>query len=88
MALLRYQQNLRKKYNKGVASRKFLPGDLVLRKVFENTRLAGEGKLGANWEGPYLIHYATSGGAYHLKTIEGEEIQRPWNGMYLKHYHV
>ncbi|KAL5702453.1 hypothetical protein ACHQM5_027671 [Ranunculus cassubicifolius] len=88
MALLRYQQNLRKKYNKGVASRRFLPGDLVLRQVFENTRLAGEGKLGANWEGPYLIHYATSGGAYHLKTIDGEEIQRPWNGMYLKHYYV
>ncbi|KAL5715706.1 hypothetical protein ACHQM5_017492 [Ranunculus cassubicifolius] len=79
---------MRKHYNQVVATRKFLPGDLVLRVAFENTRIKGEGKLGANWEGPYMIDYATSGGAYHLKTMEGQQIQHPWNGMYLKHYFV
>ena len=88
LALARYQQTMRKHYNKGINTRKFLPGDLVLRKVFENTKIKGEGKLGANWEGPYMIKHSTSGGAYYLKTIDGTDVQRPWNGIFLKHYFV
>ncbi|XP_028113210.1 uncharacterized protein LOC114311294 [Camellia sinensis] len=48
-----YQQELSKKYNKVVHPRLFKVGDWVLRKVLGNTVVPGEGKLGANWEGPY-----------------------------------
>ncbi|XP_028054340.1 uncharacterized protein LOC114258571 [Camellia sinensis] len=48
-----YQQELSKKYNKAVHPRMFKIGDWVLRKVLGNTVVPGEGKLGANWEGPY-----------------------------------
>ncbi|XP_028094673.1 uncharacterized protein LOC114294718 [Camellia sinensis] len=48
-----YQQELSKKYNKAVHPRLFKVGDWVLRKVLGNTVVPGEGKLGANWEGPY-----------------------------------
>ena len=88
LALARYQQTMRKHYNKSVTTRKFLPGDLVLRKVFDNTRIPGEGKLGANWEGPYVVSHPTTGGSYYLKTIEGLDMEKPWNGMFLKHYFV
>ncbi|XP_028077759.1 uncharacterized protein LOC114279668 [Camellia sinensis] len=50
-----YQQELSKKYNKVVHPRMFKIGDWVLRKVLGNTVVPGEGKLGANWEGPYKV---------------------------------
>ncbi|KAL5728749.1 ATP-dependent zinc metalloprotease FTSH 5 [Ranunculus cassubicifolius] len=87
MALARYQQQLKRKYNKGILVRKFLPGDLVLRQMFQNKKIAAEGKLGANWEGPYIIDQAHDTGAYYLRTIEGEHIKNPWNGSHLKKYY-
>ena len=50
-----YQRAIAKAYNKHVRMREFKIRDLVLRKVFQNTKNPGEGKLGANWEGPYRI---------------------------------
>ncbi|XP_048611602.1 uncharacterized protein LOC125585924 [Brassica napus] len=54
-ALLRiqnYQHQIESYYNKKVKSRPLEMGNLVLRKVFENTKEWKAGKLGANWEGP------------------------------------
>ena len=50
-----YQRRLERSYNKRVKPRAFQPGDLVLRKVFENTADPTAGKFQPNWEGPYLI---------------------------------
>ena len=36
----------------------------------------------------YPDKHATSGGAYFLKTIDGLDVARPWNGIFLKHYYV
>ncbi|XP_028106474.1 protein NYNRIN-like [Camellia sinensis] len=55
-----YQQELSKKYNKAVHPRLFKVGDWVLRKVLGNTVVQGEGKLGANWEGPYKLFQTLS----------------------------
>jgi hypothetical protein len=52
--LASYQQQL-KGYNKNVRPRSFQQGDLVLRKVFGNTKNPNDGKLGPNWEGPYRV---------------------------------
>ncbi|WZZ77688.1 hypothetical protein YC2023_098260 [Brassica napus] len=52
-ALLRiqnYQNQVESYYNKKVRSRPLELGDLVMRKVFENTKEPNAGKLGANWE--------------------------------------
>ena len=57
-ALLRiqnYQHQIVSYYNKKVKSRPLEMGNLVLRKVFENTNEWKSDKLGANWEGPYNI---------------------------------
>ncbi|XP_013614957.1 PREDICTED: uncharacterized protein LOC106321189 [Brassica oleracea var. oleracea] len=47
-----YQHQIESYYNKKVKSRPLEMGNLVLRKVFENTKEWKAGKLGANWEGP------------------------------------
>ena len=39
-----------------------------------NTLVPGEGKLGANWEGPYKITGLAGKGAYHLEDLEGRGI--------------
>ena len=53
-ALLRihnYQHQIESYYNKTVKSQPLELGDIVLCKVFENTKELNAGKLGTNWEG-------------------------------------
>ncbi|XP_070047154.1 uncharacterized protein [Nicotiana tomentosiformis] len=45
----------------------FKIGDLVLRKVTQNTRELNVGKLGPMWEGPYRISAVTGKGSYELE---------------------
>ena len=57
---------------------KFREGDLVLRKIMSfNTD--SRGKWTPNFEGPYVIKKAFSGGALILETMDGEEFTRPMN---------
>ncbi|XP_010495428.1 PREDICTED: uncharacterized protein LOC104772525 [Camelina sativa] len=89
-ALLRiqnYQLAAVKYYNKKVHNRHFDEGDLVLRKVFENTAEPDAGKMGANWEGPYLVSKVVHPGVYELLTMGGEPVPRSWNSMHLKRYY-
>ncbi|XP_010420641.1 PREDICTED: uncharacterized protein LOC104706174 [Camelina sativa] len=65
-----YQQQAAKFYNKKVRPRHFDEGDLVLRKVFENTAELNAGKMGAHWEGPYLISKIGIGGFIKLKLAD------------------
>ena len=82
-----YQLAAAKYYNKKVHNRHFDVGDLVLRKVFENTAEINAGKLGANWEGPYQISRIVRPGDYELLTMSGVEIPRTWNSMHLKRFY-
>ena len=63
-ALLRtqnYQHQIESYYNKKVISR---PLDIVLRKVFENTKELNASKLGTNWEALYIIVQVVKPGVY------------------------
>ena len=51
--LASYQSDLKKSYGRNVSKRILAPGDLVLRKVLGSRKDPTQGKLGANWEGPY-----------------------------------
>ena len=66
-------------YNQKVQHKEFFIGDLILKKVVENTKDMVDGKLGPNWEGPYKITKIADKGAYHLEDLEGKQISRPWN---------
>ncbi|XP_048615560.1 uncharacterized protein LOC106420647 [Brassica napus] len=89
-ALLRiqnYQHQIESYYNKKVCARPLELGDLVMRKVFENTKELNAGKLGARWEGPYKIIKVVKPGAYRLQTSRGEEVPRSWNSMHLRRFY-
>ena len=82
-----YQRRLERSYNKRVKLRSFQPGDLVIRKVFENTTDPIAGKFQPNWEGPYLITRAGESGAYALDKLDGTPVPRMWNVTHLKRYY-
>ena len=44
-----YQKQLAKSYNQKVQHREFVVGELILRKVVENTKDTADGKLGPNY---------------------------------------
>lgn len=50
-----YRRQKARGYNKRVEERSFQVGDLALRQVTLNVKNPRDGKLGSNWEGPYVI---------------------------------
>ena len=82
-----YQQKVAQHYNKNIRVRTFKIGDWVLRRVFQNTKETGAGKLGPNWEGPYKITKVVGHGAYKLQARDGRDIHNSWNATHLKLYH-
>ena len=90
-ALLRlacYQQAAARYDNKKVKHRHFHEGDLVLRKVFQNTKEWKAGKLGANWEGPYRVEQIMNPGVYRLKEMDGTGMPLSWKAHHLRRYYV
>ena len=81
------KERIARKYNAKVVHRSFLPGSLVLRRESVGERNAAEGKLAANWEGPYRVIRASGSGAYNLETLEGEPVPRTWNASNLGQYY-
>ena len=60
-----YQQRMENLYNKHIKSRAFRAGDLVPRRVFENTAEPTIKKFQPNWEGPYVMVKVGLVGSYH-----------------------
>ena len=65
-----YHCRLANLYNKLVKPRTFQPGDLVLRKDFENTTDRSVEKFQQNWEGPYIVTRAGESGSYALDKLD------------------
>ena len=75
-------------YNNKVKLRCFAKEDLVLRKVFLNTKEKEVGVLGPNWEGLYRVSSIIRPRTYELETLEGHILGNPWNADYLcRYYH-
>ena len=82
-----YRQKMAKYYNRRVKLRRLEIGDLVLRKVSIATKDPNQGKLGPTWEGPYRVINYSRRGSYHLETLDGQKLPRPWNTENLKKYY-
>ena len=82
-----YQCSLANSYNKRVRPRVFQPGDLVLRRVFENTADPTVGKFQPNGEGPYVVTQPGESGSYTIDKTDGTLVPRMWNIMHLKRYY-
>jgi len=82
-----YQSKIARHFNKKVRARNFKEGDLVLRKVTQNTRRMSDGVLAPNWEGPYLVKASLRGGAYKLEDMEGYPVDHTWNADHLRKFY-
>ncbi|XP_072073989.1 uncharacterized protein [Arachis hypogaea] len=74
-------------YNAKVLKREFERDDLVLRRNDVGPPTAGQGKLAANWEGPYRVKEVLGSGVYKLERLDGKEIPRTWNAVNLKRFY-
>ena len=85
--MTKYQQKMADYYNKRVKLRQLDIRDLILCKVTPVTKDPTQGKLGPTWEGPYQVVNYSKQGSYHLETLDGWRLLRPWNIEHLKKYH-
>ena len=82
-----YQRRLASFYNKRVRPRGFQPGDLVLRRFFENTADPTARKFQPNWEGPYVVTRPGESGSYAIDKTDGTPVPKMWNATHLKRYY-
>ncbi|GKV11259.1 hypothetical protein SLEP1_g22525 [Rubroshorea leprosula] len=75
-------------YNKRVKQKNLTEGSLVWKAVLPlGKKDPRYGKWSPNWGGPFQIHKVLKGGAYWLKSLNGELHLRKINGIYLKPYY-
>ena len=82
-----YQRRVKNAFDKKVRSRKFSEGDLVLKKVSQALK-DNRGKWAPNYEGPFIVKKAFSGGALVLASMDDEEFPSPVNADIVKQYYA
>ena len=65
-------------HNKKIRPRQFQEGELMLKQIPQNRQNPLE-KWSPNWEGPYVVKKAFSGGALILTEMDGKEFPGPIN---------
>ncbi|GAU46907.1 hypothetical protein TSUD_299580 [Trifolium subterraneum] len=82
-----YQKRMKQVFDRKVRPREFKVGDLVLKKIL-SFQPDSRGKWTPNYEGPYVVKRAFSGGAMTLATMDGDELPRLVNADAVKKYFV
>jgi hypothetical protein len=80
----RYLQGIRCYHNRNVQERSFNIGDLVLRRIQDETGLH---KLNSRWEGPFIVTKVTQPGSYQLQDSNVQEIPNSWNIKHLRRFY-
>ncbi|KAF9607222.1 hypothetical protein IFM89_033429 [Coptis chinensis] len=75
--LMTYKDSMKCSYDKKLRARAFKPGDWVLRTRQRSNEEPNRGKLGENWEGPFIIERLASKGSYFLKNLTGDDLTKP-----------
>jgi hypothetical protein len=76
-----------KAYNKKVKSKSFQVGELVWKTILAIGSKSNQfDKWSPNWDGPYKVIKVIFGNSYLLETLQGECLNRAFNGRYLKKY--
>ena len=79
-----YHRKTARYYDQRVKPRSYKPGDLVLKNLLLARKNPSHGKLGPNWEGPYIVSRIIRPGNYELQTKEGNTLPHSWNTEHLK----
>ena len=82
-----YQRKTARYYNQKVRPRSYMSGDLVLKKLLPARKNPAHGKLGPNWEGPYIISRVVRPSNHELQMEEGKILQHTWNAEHLKRFY-
>ena len=82
-----YQRKTTRYYDQKVKPRSYKPDDLVLKKLLPSRKNPAHGKLGPNWEGPYIVSRIVIPGNYELQTEEGDILPHAWNVEHLKRFY-
>ena len=82
-----YHRKTARYYDRRVKPRSYKPGDLVIKKLMPARKDPTHGKLGPNWEGPYIIARVVRPGNYELQTEEGKTLPHSWNAEHLKRFY-
>ena len=82
-----YQQRAARYYNSKVKVKRFQLGDLVFKKVLQNTQEVGARALRLNWEGPYKIVKILQLRIYWLVRMDDTKLSRAWNAEHLWKYY-
>ena len=83
-----YQQRTTNLYNRWVRHCTFQAGDLVLRRIFENTIDPAASKFQPNREGPYTIVRVGPARLYTLDKLNGvPPVSKMLNVMHIKRYY-
>ena len=82
-----YQRRVKNAFDKKVHPCKFNEGDLVLKKVSQALK-DHRGKWALNYEGPFIMKKAFSGGALVLANMDDIELPSPVNADVVKRYYA
>jgi hypothetical protein len=81
-----YQDRMKAIFDKKAKDINFLPGDLVLRWDARREDPGKHGKFDNLWFGPYKIAAVEGKNSFSLQNLDGEILEAPVNGRYLKHF--
>ena len=84
--IISQKQAISRRYNAKVKHHHLQIGDLVLKKAEFSAAERRDGKLGANWEGPYKVIQILTPGTYKLEDMQGKVLPHPWNIQHLRKY--
>ncbi|CAN1294036.1 Transposon Tf2-8 polyprotein [Linum perenne] len=84
--LVAEKEQLARRYNAHLRPHQLEEGDWVVRKVFRP--IPQQGKLNANWEGPYKVRDVVGPSTFKLERPNGEPIHKTWNSMHLRKYNA
>eukprot|EP00253_Pinus_taeda_P011115 PITA_11115 len=87
LAIEVHKKRVKTHFDNTVHPRSFVEGDLVLLYDQANDKL-GAGKFEPMWHGPYIVKIVLQKGAYKLIDYEGNPLDKPQNGLYLKKYYA
>jgi hypothetical protein len=81
----KYQESLKRYYNKSVVLRELDIGDLVLKK---DIRTKDKQKFSSPWEGPFIVLDIAAPWAYVLAEVDGGMFSNTWNADQLRKYYA
>ena len=82
-----HQSGMKNAFDKRVCWREFSEGDLVLKKV-SHVQKDHRGKWALNYEGPFVVKKAFSGGGLLLMNMDDEQLSSLVNSDVVKRYYA